>query len=72
METEIPLKCHFSTILLCSKKSDIGMSSADPPDRFDRSAGAARHQPCGDNFLSLPVLTMVKNTQVGVLISNLY
>ena len=30
------------------------MSSADPPDRFDRSAGAAYvNQPCGDNFLSL-------------------
>ena len=36
------------------KKGDIGMSSADPPDRFDRSAGAADvNQPCGDNFLSL-------------------
>ena len=30
------------------------MSSADPPDWFDWSAGAAYvNQPCGDNFLSL-------------------
>ena len=30
------------------------MSSADPPDRFDQSAGAAHvNQPDGENFLSL-------------------
>ena len=30
------------------------MSSADPPDKVDRSAGAANvNQPCGENFLSL-------------------
>ena len=41
-------------VLVLLKKGDIGMSSADPPDRFDRSAGAAYvNQPCGDNFLSL-------------------
>ena len=42
------------------KKGDIGMSSADPPDRFDRSAGAAHvNQPCGENFCLWPVITMV-------------
>ena len=36
------------------RKGDIGMSSTDLPDRFDRSAGAAHvNQPCRENFLSL-------------------
>ena len=37
--------------LVWRKKGDIGMSSADPPNRFDRSAGAAHvNQPCGEIF----------------------
>ena len=56
-----------------NKKGDIGMSSADPPDWFDRSAGAAYvNQPCGENFLSLACDHDGENTQVGVLISNSY
>ena len=39
---------------LSMRKGDIRMSSADPPDRLDLSAGAANlHQPCSEIFLSL-------------------
>ena len=49
-----PKKKQFLNLGHQNKKGDIGMSSADPPDRFDQSAGAAHvNQPCGENFLSL-------------------
>ena len=58
-------------------EGDIGMSSADPPNRFDRSAGAAHvNQPCGEIFFLWPELCDhdgVKNTSWSlVLTSNSY